>query len=188
MLPVHSRCPYTQIFSPHYIWQYWRKMWWGCINRYSGEIIKSTTIALLFCLTPIAYADQLTGRVVGITDGDTITILTDQKKNIKIRLAEIDAPEKNQPWGKNSKQALSDLIFSSNVTVDSVGKDQYGRTLGTVFLNDMNINKHMVQHGNAWAYQAYVYDHSYIILQKRARTLKVRLGSMSENKRVAPWV
>ncbi len=125
---------------------------------------------------------------MGITDGDTITILTDQKKNIKIRLAEIDAPEKNQPWGKNSKQALSDLIFSSNVTVDSVGKDQYGRTLGTVFLNDMNINKHMVQHGNAWAYQAYVYDHSYIILQKRARTLKVGLWSLSEDKRVAPWV
>ena len=150
--------------------------------------LQITAIALLICLTPTAHADQLTGKVVGVSDGDTITILTEQKQNIKIRLSEIDAPEKKQPWGQNSKQALSDLIFSLSVTVDSVGEDRYGRTLGTVFLKKVNINKHMVEHGNAWAYEKYVHDQIYFTLQKSAQTRKVGLWSLSEDQTVAPWV
>jgi micrococcal nuclease len=149
--------------------------------------LRITAIALLLCLTPAAYSDQLIGKVVGISDGDTITILTEQHQNIKIRLAEIDAPEKKQPWGQNSKQALSDLIFSLSVTVDSVGVDRYGRTLGTVFLKKVNINKHMVEHGNAWAYEKYVHDPSYFALQKSAQTSKAGLWSLSEDQTVAPW-
>jgi micrococcal nuclease len=149
--------------------------------------LQITAIALLICLTPAVYSEQLTGKVVGVSDGDTITILTEQSQNIKVRLSEIDAPEKNQPWGQNSKQALSNLIFSSNVTVDSVGEDRYGRTLGTVFLKKVNINKHMVEQGNAWAYKKYVHDQNYFTLQKSAQTRKVGLWSLSEDQTVAPW-
>ena len=149
--------------------------------------LRLTVIALLIFLAPAAYSDQLTGKVVGISDGDTITILTEQNQNIKIRLAEIDAPEKNQPWGQNSKQALSDLIFSLNVAVDATGVDRYGRTLGTVFLKKVNINKHMVEHGNAWAYEKYVRDQNYFALQKSAQTSKAGLWSLSEDQTVAPW-
>ncbi|WP_238582310.1 thermonuclease family protein [Cellvibrio sp. OA-2007] len=111
------------------------------------------SIIVLFLSMPFsAQATDIYGKVVGISDGDTITILTKDMQNIRIRLVEIDAPEKNQPWGQKSKQALSDLIFSLNVTVDSSGQDRYGRTLGTVFLSEINVNKHMVENGNAWAY------------------------------------
>ena len=149
--------------------------------------LRITAIAFLIFLIPAAYSDQLTGKVVGISDGDTITILTEQNQNIKVRLAEIDAPEKKQPWGQNSKQALSDLIFSLSVTVDSVGVDRYGRTLGTVFLKKVNINKRMVENGNAWAYEKYVHDANYFTLQKSAQTSKAGLWSLSEDQTVAPW-
>lgn len=150
--------------------------------------LRLTVIALLIFLAPAAYSDQLTGKVVGISDGDTITILTEQNERIKIRLAEIDAPEKYQPWGQKSKQALSDLIFSLNVTVESVGKDRYERPLGTIFLKHVNINKHMVEHGNAWAYEKYVRDQDYFALQKSAQQNKFGLWSLSEDQPVAPWV
>ena len=134
-----------------------------------------------------AQATDIYGKVVGISDGDTITILPDDKQNIKIRLVEIDAPEKNQPWGQKSKQALSDLVFSLSVTVDSKGQDRYGRTLGTVFLGNININKLMVEHGNAWAYTQYVRDQNYFVLQKSAESMQLGLWSLSEDQIMAPW-
>lgn len=149
--------------------------------------LRITVITLLIFLAPAAFSDQLTGKVVGISDGDTITIITEQNQSTKVRLAEIDAPEKKQPWGQNSKQALSDLIFSLNVTVDSIGEDRYGRTLGTVFLKKVNINKHMVETGNAWAYEKYVHDRNYFALQKSAQIRKVGLWSLTEEQTVAPW-
>ena len=150
--------------------------------------LRITAMALLICLAQAANSDQLIGKVVGISDGDTITVLTEQNKNIKIRLAEIDAPEKEQPWGQNSKQALFDLVFSMNVIVDSVGVDRYGRTLGTVFLEQININKQMVEQGNAWAHEKYVRDQDYFALQNSAHTQKMGLWSLKEDQTVAPWL
>ncbi|EIK44808.1 putative micrococcal nuclease [Cellvibrio sp. BR] len=149
-------------------------------------ILSSLVIALLY-LSPSTQAANLHGKVVGISDGDTITILTTDKQSIKIRLIEIDAPEKDQPWGQKSKQALSDLIFSRNVTVDSTGSDRYGRTLGTVFLSNRNINKHMVENGNAWAYTEYVRDQNYFELQERAKSKQLGLWSLSKEQTMAPW-
>jgi endonuclease YncB( thermonuclease family) len=144
-------------------------------------------IALSLYLPLSAQATNIYGKVVGISDGDTITILTEDKQNIKIRLVEIDAPEKNQPWGQKSKQALSDLVFSLNVKVDSSGQDRYGRTLGTVFLSDTNINKHMVENGNAWAYTQYVRDQNYFVLQKNAESKQLGLWSLSQDQITPPW-
>nr|QQZ48902.1 thermonuclease family protein [Phenylobacterium glaciei] len=67
---------------------------------------------------------------MGVTDGDTITLLTDDKASLKVRLVEIDAPEKGQPWGARSKRFLSSLIYSKRVRVVEAGRDRYGRTLG----------------------------------------------------------
>lgn len=146
-----------------------------------------TLILQLVCLTSSAYSAQIFGKVVGISDGDTITLLTDQKQSFKVRLSEIDAPEKDQPWGQHSKHALSDLIFSQNITVQSAGEDRYGRVLGAVYLEEVNINKHMVESGNAWAYTQYVRDKSYFTLQDKAKSLRVGLWSLSEDKIMAPW-
>ncbi|MDR7088590.1 thermonuclease family protein [Cellvibrio fibrivorans] len=149
----------------------------------------SLTVVLLFLTLPVsAQTTKLYGNVVGITDGDTITILTDDKRSIKVRLVEIDAPEKNQPWGQRSKQALSNLIFSLNVSVASHGEDRYGRTLGTVYLGDLNVNKQMVVKGNAWAYTQYVRDQDYFALQKNAESRKVGLWSLAQDQITEPWI
>jgi hypothetical protein len=87
---------------------------------------------LIAAMMPLcAYAQSgnvITGRVVGIADGDTLTLLTDSHRQVRIRLAEIDAPESGQPWGNRSKTILSQLVFSKTVSVTTRGVDQYGRT------------------------------------------------------------
>jgi endonuclease YncB( thermonuclease family) len=79
-----------------------------------------------------ADAAEITGRVVGVTDGDTLTLLTPQRRQLTIRLVEIDAPEGGQPYGERSKQTLSQLVFRRDVRIVENGKDQYGRTLGRI--------------------------------------------------------
>ena len=91
------------------------------------------------------------GRVVGISDGDTFTLLTSDKQQIKVRLSEIDAPEKAQPFGTRSRQALSDLIFSKDFLVIQDDIDRYGRLVGQVYIGNTHVNRNMVQDGMAWA-------------------------------------
>lgn len=85
-------------------------------------------------------------RSWGVTDGDTITVLVAQRP-VKVRLAEIDAPERGQPWGAQAKKALSDKIFGQVVEVRVVDTDRYGRTVGHVHLKGRDINREMVQEG-----------------------------------------
>ncbi len=82
-----------------------------------------------------ASADVFEGRVVGVTDGDTITILDAQRQQHKIRLAGIDAPEKGQPYGQRSKQHLADLAFGKDAKAECYKRDRYGREVCTVYVN-----------------------------------------------------
>ena len=91
-------------------------------------------LALLLASALGAYADTITGRVVGVADGDTVTVLDAEKVQHKIRLAGIDAPEKSQPFGNRSKQNLSDLVFQKDVRVDWDKRDRYGRIVGKVMV------------------------------------------------------
>ena len=88
-----------------------------------------------------------TGQVIAITDGDTIKILTSTQQQIKVRLAEIDTPERRQPYGKKAKQVLSDKIHGKQVTVVKVTIDRYKRLVGKVYLGDRYINAEMVADG-----------------------------------------
>jgi endonuclease YncB( thermonuclease family) len=108
--------------------------------------------ALLYC--SYALTDTVAGRVVGITDGDTLTILQDREQ-IKIRLVDIDAPEKDQPFEQRSKQSLSDLCFQKEATGSTKGKDRYGRTLATVHCEGVDANAEQVRRGLAWVYRKY---------------------------------
>ena len=100
-------------------------------------------------------AQVLRGKVVGVTDGDTITILRGTTP-IKLRLNGIDAPEAGQPFGERSKQFASALCFGDEVTVKALGTDKYGRTLGDIVLGDGRIlNQELVQAGMAWHYKEY---------------------------------
>jgi endonuclease YncB( thermonuclease family) len=91
----------------------------------------------------------LTGKVVGIADGDTLTLLVN-KTQIKVRLEGIDTPERAQPFGRKAGQAVAERVFGKVVQVDDLGKDRYGRTLGIVRLGKRNINLEPVQEGWAW--------------------------------------
>ena len=141
---------------------------------------------LCIFLTHNIFAEDFTGKVVSITDGDTVTILTDNKQT-KVRLAEIDTPEKNQPYGKKAKKALSDFIFGKTVRIEVDTIDRYGRVVGKIFLNDLNINKEMVKAGHAWVYDKYAKDKTLFALEKNAKENQLGLWALPEGERIAPW-
>lgn len=120
---------------------------------------------------------DVTCRIVGISDGDTATCLTKDKKQIKIRMDQIDAPEIGQDFGAVSKKVLSDLIYNQEVGLDTKEQDKYGRTVAEVFVDNNNINKQMVALGMAWAYREYMRDGEYEVLEDRARNAGVGLWS-----------
>jgi len=109
-------------------------------------------LALVFAIP--AWAD-FTGEVVGVADGDTITVLDATKVQHKVRLTGIDAPEKKQPFGNRSKQSLSDMVFNKTVTVETDKRDRYGRELGKVLAGGQDANLEQVRAGMAWHYKAY---------------------------------
>lgn len=140
---------------------------------------------LILASIPAAYAGSWTGRVVGVSDGDTLIVMRDQQ-SVKIRLAEIDCPEKVQPFGKAAKRFTSDLCFGKTVTVQAQSTDRYGRTIAHVFLPDgKNINTELVRAGLAWHYKQYSDDHSLADLELKARSAKV--GLWVNGDPVAPW-
>ena len=141
---------------------------------------------LCILLTNNIFAGDFTGKVISITDGDTVTVLTDNKQ-IKVRLAEIDTPEKNQPYGKNAKKALSDFILGKIVQIKFETIDRYGRTIGKIFLDNQNINKEMVKLGHAWVYIHYARDKTLFALEKEARENQLGLWALPEGERIAPW-
>lgn len=106
---------------------------------------------LVLVLIPVLAqsATIYSGKVVAITDGDTIKILTPAKQQIKVRLVEIDTPEKRQPYGKKAKQVLSDKIFGKQVSIVKVTTDRYKRLISKVYLGDRYINAEMVADGAA---------------------------------------
>lgn len=142
---------------------------------------------LIHILPVLATANTLEGVVVGISDGDTITVLGQNNINYKVRFAQIDSPEKNQPWGQRSKQALSDLVYRKTVVVEIVDKDRYGRIVGTVWVNGINANKEQIKFGNAWVYRQYLKDRSLLAVEVEAKAAKRGLWALPEAQRIPPW-
>lgn len=132
----------------------------------------------------IAHAD-FTGKVIGVVDGDTLDVLVDQR-SVRVRLAEIDAPEAQQAWGTRSKQALAGVVFGRLVTVrdEGLARDRK-RTVGTVFLNGESVNRMMVAAGMAWVYPAYARDRSLYAVEADARA--ARRGLWADAAPFAPW-
>lgn len=144
-------------------------------------------IFILFCLTTPALATELTGKVVGVHDGDTITLLDAKKYQTKIRLAEIDAPELKQPYGNKSKQMLSDMVFGKDVSVVVSTKDKYGRSVGRVYQSDTDVNLSMVKQGGAWAYRHYLTDDAILIAEESAKMTGAGLWGLQADQRIPPW-
>jgi endonuclease YncB( thermonuclease family) len=107
----------------------------------------ATILSVLFAAQ--VHAEMLNGRVVGVADGDTVTVLDASRQQHKIRLMGIDAPEKKMPFGNRSKQSLSDLVFDRQVQVEYNKKDRYGRTLGKIIVDGVDANLAQIKAGMA---------------------------------------
>lgn len=137
-------------------------------------------LALLLASALPAYAD----KVIGIADGDTLTVLHDQKP-LKIRLADIDAPEKKQAFGQASKQSLSDMCFGKDATYRAQAIDKYGRTAARVTCAGIDANRAQVELGMAWAYTQYNRDGGLPAVQAAARSS--RKGLWADKAPMPPW-
>lgn len=137
-------------------------------------------------LSAIAGAESFTGKCVGVTDGDTITVMRDGK-GVKVRLYGIDTPESGQPFGNNAKQYTSLKCFSREVTIDVRDVDRYGRTVGMVILEDgSNLNQELVAKGFAWWYRDYAKGDT-VLQAAEAQARSMRAGLWADKAPVAPW-
>ncbi len=155
------------------------------------RIISLTMCWLLLIVIGDAAAYTLTGKVIGVADGDTITVLDESKTQHKIRLAGIDAPEKKQPFGERSKQSLSTMVFQKFITVEWSKRDRYGRVVGKVMVNGQDVGLAQVSAGFAWHYKAYEREQSradkdtYAQAEDEARS--DRRGLWRDTKPTPPW-
>lgn len=153
--------------------------------------IRLPLIAALLILPILSFADVLQGRVVGIADGDTVTVLDVTNTQFKIRLMGIDAPEKKQAFGQKSKEHLSQLVFNKQVSVEYTKKDKYGRTIGKVIVDGVDANLEQVKAGLAWHYKQYQREQSaediaaYVLAEELARNESKGLWVDAEP--VPPW-
>jgi endonuclease YncB( thermonuclease family) len=145
--------------------------------------IKYLFISILTILS--ISVKTFTAKVIAITDGDTIVVLTSENKQVKIRLEGIDCPELKQDFGKRAKQATSDLCFGKEVKIVQTGKDRYGRTLAYVYTGDKCVNHELLKSGMAWHFKKYNNDARLIVFESMARKSKV--GIWSVKGQIPPW-
>lgn len=147
-------------------------------------------IAFLF-LSCMLSATEYTGRVVGVSDGDTVKVLDTANTLHKVRLAGIDAPESKQAWGQRSKQCLSGLVFGKTVIVQTGKTDRYGREVGKILVDGQDANLSQVITGMAWWYREYSREQSqedrksYEAAEQSARAAK--RGLWGDSELIAPW-
>jgi micrococcal nuclease len=150
--------------------------------------VKHPIVILLIalCLLPgQVYAASFTGKLVKVLDGDTVEVMHNGKAE-RIRLAQIDCPEKNQPFGQAAKEYVLAIAAHKIVTVEVETVDRYGRTVGEVFLpDDANLNKQIFRAGYAWQYKRYSKNYTYADLELGARVQ--RLGLWQEKNPIPPW-
>lgn len=162
-----------------------------------------TLLALVCCLALSAQAETFNARVIVVMDGDTVMALREggsaaagsppvsplrglrEGKKIKIRLANIDAPEKAQPFGKQARDSLLELVGKKQIQIDSRAVDQYGRTVGLISVDGLNVNQEQVRRGMAWDYSHFHADKIYVGLESDARL--ARRGLWAQPNPQAPW-
>lgn len=154
-----------------------------------------TGIRLLLCLillthTP-AWAETLTGQVVGISDGDTLTLLIEGNKRERIRLSGIDAPEKKQPFGEASRQHLAGMVFGQAVTIEYNKRDHYGRIVGQVWVDGKDACLAQIEAGLAWHYKRFQLEQpledrlTYTRAEDAAKS--ARRGLWTDHAPIPPW-
>lgn len=144
-------------------------------------------LAVLLVTALPASAEVLECRVIGIADGNSFSCRTVEGDRIRVRLAEVDAPELKQPYGGQARQALSGYIFSKNVELTVKGRDDLGRSLARVKVGNVDVNSEMVRTGAAWAYRGNLKDRKLLDLEAVAREFKRGLWSLQKSEQQPPW-
>lgn len=139
---------------------------------------------LMFCAS-FVHATTLHGRIVAVLDGDTVILLDGQRREHRIRLAEIDAPEKAQAFGQRSKQSLSDMAYNREAEARCPDTDRYGREVCRLYVGSTNVNLEQVHRGMAWCYRQYAKDAAIYRAEDDART--ARRGLWSDANPTPPW-
>lgn len=146
---------------------------------------KNLLVLLMIFFSGFLSAAEMRGKVIRVLDGDTIEVLQD-KKPVRIRLANIDAPEKTQAFGRWSTNQLKGLVAAQPVTVTYTQTDRYGRIIGNVFMtNGTEASRFMVQSGAAWVYEHYNTDKALPDLQREAQ--KQKRGLWADSQPMPPW-
>lgn len=159
-------------------------------NRVTQPLRRTLLFALfLLLLVQPCHAAELAGRIIGIADGDTVTLLAPDNQQVRVRLASIDAPEKAQPFGKKSRQMLSALVFGQDVRIVYTDTDRYGRIVGHIYRVEQHINLLMVSSGGAWAYRKYLGPDGDAFLDAEATARQNRLGlwALQDDQIMPPW-
>ena len=147
-------------------------------------------LATLLIATSL-HAAEYSGRVVGVADGDTITVLDASKTQHKVRLAGIDSPEKGQPFGNRSRISLALMVYQSEVTIVTHKTDRYGREVGKVLHYGQDVCLEQIKKGLAWWYREYQREQSpedralYEAAEDAAKS--ARLGLWADKEPMAPW-
>jgi endonuclease YncB( thermonuclease family) len=153
--------------------------------------MRNLLLIFVLFLSNIVNAKTIEGLVVGVADGDTITVLDQQKNTYKIRLQGIDAPEKKQAFGEKSKQSLHDLVHGKQVRIEYDKEDKYGRIVGKITLDDLDICLQQLVLGMAWHYKKYQNEQSvadrvvYNDAELKSKSLK--LGLWADETPMPPW-
>jgi len=152
--------------------------------------VKLTWSALLL-LAGALNAATLQGKVIGVADGDTVTLLDDQKNQHIIRLQGIDAPEKAQAFGNKSKQSLHEMVHGKEVIVDVQKKDKYGRSVGKILVNQTDACLEQIKRGMAWHYKQYANEQSPedrdVYAQAESTARAQSLGLWKDKSPTPPW-
>ena len=161
--------------------------WDGCnVDRcYASSFGQPGDLPVITQMLDGRDAVQVTGSIVKVTDGDTAILAAADGNTITLRLAEIDAPETDQPAGPEAKAALGNLMLNQTVRVAVQDTDRYGRTVGRVYVGTLDVNKELVRQGWAWAYLDYLQDTSLIDTERQAREAK--WGLWVNPNPISPW-
>lgn len=138
-----------------------------------------------------AHAERLAGRVVGIQDGDTLTLLDANRRELRIRLAGIDAPEARQRYGQASRRALSAEAFGKEATANCPKTDKYGRKVCVVTVGGRDVGLALLEAGAAWHFKAFAQEQTAWDRQRYARAeedaRRRRAGLWEDPEAVPPW-
>lgn len=155
------------------------------MSKAASSYYPSLALSLALLLTAVPADAGVPARVVSVHDGDTLTVLI-ERRQVRVRLSDIDAPELRQPFGTRSRQSLADLCFAKPAELDVRGKDRYGRTIARVTCAGADANAEQVRRGYAWIYTRYARPGSPLYpLQAEARS--ARRGLWTDPAPVAPW-